>query len=103
MRHIEVQTITLDELLAPLESVDLIDFDVQGSEFDAISASESLSKARLLHIGTHGREIEAELRRYLAVKGWHCEADYSCHSSASTPVGQVAFQDGVQVWRNLRK
>jgi hypothetical protein len=96
-----VPAISLDDLLAPLARVDLIDFDIQGAELETIAASRTLkSKAQRLHIGTHSRQIEEGLRRLLGQEGWSCEWDFSCNSSASTPYGAIRFEDGVQSWLN---
>jgi hypothetical protein len=89
-------------LLRPLECVDLIDLDVQGSELDVLSAAidEVTWKVKRLYIGTHSREIEEGLRRLLAARGWVAEFDYPKASEADTEWGRNKFEDVVQSWCN---
>jgi FkbM family methyltransferase len=103
-KSITVPAITLVSILDGLPQVDLIDFDVQGLELSAIRSSiqELDAKVKRLHIGTHGREIETELRRLLTSHGWRCLTDYPCFSVEQTPWGPIEFQDGVQSWVNPR-
>ena len=101
-RSITVPAITLVSILDGLDYVDLIDSDIQGAELSVIRSSidELDAKVKRLHIGTHGREIENELRQLLASHGWRCLADYPCFSLEETPWGPIEFQDGVQSWVN---
>ena len=103
-RSIQVPTISLRGLLKDLERVDLIDIDIEGQELRAIRpAIEAVdAKVKRLHIGTHGREIEDELRRLLGAHGWRCLADYSIFSESDTPWGKIFFDNGVQSWLNPR-
>lgn len=98
----QVPTISLRTLLAPFDRVDLIDLDVQGAELEVLraAAAEICHKVRRVHIGTHGRRIEAGLRRLFAELGWTPVNDYACHSDADTPWGRISFNDGVQTWCN---
>ena len=99
---ITVTAITLVSILDGLDQVDLIDSDLQGAELGVIRSSirELDAKVKRLHIGTHGREIENELRQLLTSHGWRCLADYPCFSLEETPWGPIEFQDGVQSWVN---
>lgn len=101
-RSIDVPTVSLRDLLSGQERVDLIDMDIEGQELPAIRSSiDALdAKVKRLHIGTHGKEIEAELRQLLAAHGWRCHADYSLFSTSETPYGTVQFENGVQSWEN---
>jgi hypothetical protein len=103
-RCIEVEKIPLSQVLARYDHIDLIDFDLQGAEADAIGeAIDGLSaKVRRLHIGTHGHEIEADLRAILSAAGWTCLRDFECHGAHMTPFGPCDFVDGVQSWVNPR-
>lgn len=101
-RSISLPTISLDGLLKNLERVDLIDMDIEGQELPSIRAAiEQLdAKVKRLHIGTHGIEIERDLKELLSSHGWECQTDYSVFSTNQTPWGQVSFENGVQSWVN---
>src|SRR6266446_2438109 len=99
-----VRAISLNSILQPLERVDLIDLDVQGSELRVLSsAAEQLGrKVMRVHIGTHSPEIEFGLRRLFRGLGWRSKFDYPHGSESPTPLGNIGFQDGVQCWINAR-
>jgi FkbM family methyltransferase len=97
-----VPCVTLAELLAPYPKVDLIDLDVQGSEFDVLAPAIELLNERVhrIHIGTHAAEIEESLRELFSAAGWTKVNDYPCQSRVPTPYGDITFGDGVQTWLN---
>jgi FkbM family methyltransferase len=97
-----VPCVTLAELLAPYPEVDLIDLDVQGSEFDVLEPAIELltERVRRVHIGTHSAQIEEALRELFSAAGWQKLNDYPGQSRAQTPYGEIAFDDGVQTWLN---
>jgi hypothetical protein len=99
-----VPQITLSSILADYTFVDLADMDLQGSEREAVAeAVEPLTrKVRRLHIGTHGRDIEAFLHQALPAAGWVCLRDYPGSQSNETSFGPCHFVDGVQTWINPR-
>jgi len=101
-RSVSVRAIPLSAVLADLDRVDLVDMDVQGEEYKVVAAAihEITAKVQRLHIGTHGHDIEQELRRLLSAFKWKCSADYPCCTVSSTPWGPISFQDGVQSWIN---
>jgi FkbM family methyltransferase len=103
-RSVSVHTVTLAHLLRDLDFVDLIDLDIEEQELPAISAAihDLNAKVKRLHIGTHGLEIESELRQLLSSEGWNCLADYSLFSTSETPWGVIRFENGVQSWVNPR-
>jgi len=97
----EIRTITLDSILDPLESVDLIDFDIQGAEGIVLAGARQLdAKVKKVHIGTHGEAIEASLRQTFFKLGWRNVHDYACGCEDETPYGKIHFHDGVQTWIN---
>lgn len=97
-----VRAISLSIILRRLDLVDLIDLDVQGEEFKVLDAArDMLGKVKRVHIGTHGHDIEENLRRLFLDLGWICEYDYPFNSQADTPFGRITFQDGVQDWINV--
>jgi FkbM family methyltransferase len=103
-RSISIPGVTLASLLKDLDHVDLIDMDIEGQELPAVRSTinELDAKVDRLHIGTHGKEIESELRHLLSTHGWRCQADYSLFSTSDTPWGIVSFENGVQSWVNPR-
>jgi FkbM family methyltransferase len=99
---IEVDVRTIDSVLHGQGPVDLVDMDVQGTEFDIVEADIALltkSVARL-HIGTHSRKIDRGLKRCLSRAGWTQTWDFACGETAETDFGRITFQDGVQGWVN---
>lgn len=101
---VRLPSVTLQGILEPLERVDLIDLDVQGAEADVLVHAIDLLDARVrrVHVGTHGQEIEEELRRVFGERGWECRNDYPCLKSSASPYGEIEFNDGVQTWLNPR-
>ncbi len=101
---IEVPQFAASKLIRNYEHIDLVDLDVQGQEFVALYAAiDALSqRAKRLHIGTHGPEIERDLREMLKANRWECLRDYACGQTSETPKGSIYFQDGIQTWINPR-
>lgn len=101
---IEVQQFAAAKLIRSYPSIDLIDLDVQGEEFNVLyGAIEVLNAStKRLHIGTHGAQIESNLREMLTANRWQCLRDYACDETVETPVGSVYFMDGIQTWINPR-
>jgi len=97
-----VQAVGLATLLAPLEKVDLIHLDVQGSELEVVQSAEREldEKVKRLHIGTHSRDVEDRLRDLFRRLGWESTNDYPGSVESRTPWGVITFQDGVQTWIN---
>ncbi|MDB5311012.1 MAG: methyltransferase FkbM family [Gemmataceae bacterium] len=100
----KVKAISLATLLDPLDSVDLIDLDVQGSELAVLTAvpDQLAKKVKRLHIGTHTQKIEVGLVNFLTPIGFEIRNNYAFGSEAETPYGKIKFQDGVQTWVNPR-
>jgi hypothetical protein len=103
-RAVKVPTIRLRDCIPSNCIIDLADFDIQGSELDVIKESIDVCDAsiRMLHIGTHGDEIERELRQLLIAHDWLSVRDYQLASVNETQFGAVHFVDGVQTWINPR-
>jgi FkbM family methyltransferase len=101
-RSIRIPGVSLKSILKKLDRVDLIDLDIEGQELASLTAvaAELDTKVKRLHIGTHGKEIEAGLRQLLLAHGWECRTDYSLFSTSETPWGTVNFENGVQTWVN---
>jgi FkbM family methyltransferase len=103
-RSIRVPSISLASILKDLSLVDLVDMDIEGQELPTIDATikDLNTKVKRLHIGTHGKEIESDLRQLLSSHRWRCGADYSLFSASETPWGLIHFENGVQSWVNPR-
>jgi FkbM family methyltransferase len=97
-----VKAVSLTSILDKLDGVDLIDLDIQGAEYIVLrSAIDALNrKVKRIHIGTHGHDIERDLRKLFREHGWYKANDYSCQTTALTEWGEVVFGDGVQTWIN---
>ena len=104
VKVVTAPAISLRTLLRDVERVDLIDMDIQGAEFYVIAAAIDIlnAKVRRMHIETHGKAIEDDLRPLLAGQNWECLNDYTCASGSDTPYGRVEFEGGVQTWVNPR-
>jgi FkbM family methyltransferase len=103
-RSIRVPGVRLSNLLKDRDRVDLIDMDIEGQELPVIRSNIKAldAKVKRVHIGTHGKEIESELRELFRAHHWSCRADYSLHSESETPWGKLRFENGVQSWLNPR-
>jgi FkbM family methyltransferase len=97
-----VRALSLKTLLRPLDNVDLIDLDIQGYEFTVLDpAADALDqKVGRVHVGTHGRIIESQLRGLFQRLGWESKFDFPSLSESTTPWGRIKFQDGIQSWVN---
>lgn len=101
---VEKPCYSLATILQGVDRADVVHFDIQGAELNVIrSAIDTLNaKARRLVIGTHGRDLELELMRFLDTHGWSLELDKACTYQQQPPHGITLLQDGVQVWKNAR-
>jgi len=108
-----VKSVSLNTLLEPLESVDLIDLDVQGAEYEILKAAahQLQKKVKRVHIETHNRDVELGLRELFSRIHWINVYDYLCAINDSpsgeqelwenrTEFGSIKFQGGVQTWLN---
>jgi FkbM family methyltransferase len=100
-----VRGCSLKTLFASHASIDLIDIDVQGVEYDILApAFDTLNaKVGVVHIGTHSRQVEKSLTRVFRRNRWHSVFSYPCHSEVETRFGRVEFVDGVQTWVNPKR
>ncbi|MBI5057046.1 MAG: class I SAM-dependent methyltransferase [Nitrospirae bacterium] len=98
----DIRSVSLNTLLAPLDSVDLIDLDVQGEELSVLSAAsaELDRKVKKVHIGTHSLQVEKGLRAMFGKMGWISVYDFPCGGTSTTQYGDIIFLDGVQTWIN---
>ncbi|MGB7467695.1 MAG: FkbM family methyltransferase, partial [Candidatus Acidiferrum sp.] len=99
----KLPSISLQTLMKDEKSVDLIHFDIQGAEFDAVEGSidDLCSKVKWMVIGTHSRSIEGKLVDLLLRNNWSLENEQPCRCSYTTSRSQILI-DGTQVWKNQK-
>jgi FkbM family methyltransferase len=97
-----VDAVSLSTLLRALDTVDLIDIDVQGAELQVLEAAalDVDKSVKRIHVGTHGADIEAGLHSLFGRLGWKCLRSFSCGATVDTEYGAITFADGVQTWLN---
>lgn len=97
--RVEVQAISLNSLAADLGTIDLLHVDIQGSEVPVLRAGSSVlrDRVRRLLVGTHGRDVEAQLIDLLIPLGFHLRYEQSCHYRLDGD-RPVLVADGTQVW-----
>jgi FkbM family methyltransferase len=96
-----VPCVSIPTLLKDESLVDLLHFDVQGSEYDIISCclDTITAKTRYMVIGTHSRDIEHKLIVALKGAGWHLENEHCARAHYRDGV-EILYSDGTQVWKN---
>lgn len=99
-----VRTVSLKTLSRFLDRVDLVDLDVQGSEYNILMNSSDALNSRVsrVHIETHSREVEQSLRAFFTDLGWRMRWDFQISSVQDTAYGKITFHGGVQSWLNPR-
>jgi hypothetical protein len=96
-----VSAVTLRDVLAPIERVDLLEVDIQRSESEIFSPAMDLvsRKVRRVHIGTHGSDVHEMLRALFARAGWEIVFNYGPGKHV-TPRGPLELGDGILTARN---
>jgi FkbM family methyltransferase len=104
-RPVQVPGVTLPDLLADLDAVDLVHVDIQGEELRVLEHSASVldEKVRRLMVATHSRGIHSALRRQFAAAGWTGVFDFGYRKRVRTPYGDVQFLDGLLAFVNPRR
>jgi FkbM family methyltransferase len=99
---IPVPTITLDELLDGYTLVDYLQMDIQGAEYDVLSACPDVLRQRVKRvlIGTHSHEIEDNLRELFLGLGWHAKYDIPMGGIVGVGEAEFTMGDGAQYWLN---
>jgi O-methyltransferase len=92
-----VSCVTLRDIVAPFDIVDYIESDIQQSEILVFPPAIDFlkTKVRRIHIGTHGAEVHAELRRLFLQGGWELVFDFAPNSRFETALGTFETNDGV--------
>jgi len=97
-----VSTITLQDVLGPLERVDLLECDLQTSEILVFPPFRPLLKRKVhrIHMGTHGKDIHRSLLQMFIDDGWEIIFNYEPESVHETVLGTFAVNDGILSVRN---
>jgi FkbM family methyltransferase len=99
-----VRTVTLGDLLGPLDHVDLIDLDIQGAELEVLrEAAPALGHVRRVYVETHSHEIDDRLPHVFAeaAGAWSAVAIVPLGARRATPLGEASFDGGgMQLWLN---
>lgn len=101
----ENNTISLNTLIDKFEVVDLIDSDIQGAESEVFNSSAAYllnKKVKRVHIGTHGKEIDMQFKKFFTDIGWQNINLFGWYEKVILPQGKMVFQDGIQTWVNPR-
>jgi len=100
---IPVKKMSVNKLLEPYKNqiIDLIDMDIQGEEQTIMPyLVPFLDNIKMIHIGTHGREIEENIKKTLAKENFWLDTDYACGKKYKISGLDVKFIDGIQTWKN---
>jgi hypothetical protein len=99
-----LNALTLDTILKPLDFVDYMDVDIQFAERTVLPAAidELNNKVRRLHVGTHSREIHADLKAFFADYGWIGVFSFENSARHDTPYGEFSTSDGILTLLNPR-
>jgi hypothetical protein len=97
-----VSAVTLADILGPLDTVDLLEADIQQAEMIVFPPFRDLlkKKVRRIHLGTHGRDVHSSLSRMFADDGWEIVFDYTPESLHETEFGSFTTNDGILSVRN---
>lgn len=102
-----VRCFDLKEIIGKLSVIDYLHMDVQGAEYEILSAHPGFlnQRVKMVNVGTHSIDIENQLRNLFSELGWEKRYDITLDSQISLRLGAketttVKFGDGVQVWRN---
>jgi FkbM family methyltransferase len=105
--YIEVQLLSLADIVQRELSWDLIHMDVQGHEFDLCSSCIDLldERVRWIVIGTHSRKIEGDIMELMFSHGWHLANEKPAkirYNREADNLENMTMFDGTQVWQNMR-
>jgi hypothetical protein len=97
-----VSTVTLEDVLGPLDRVDLLESDLQTSEILVFPPFRPLLKRKVhrIHMGTHGQDIHRSLLQMFIDDGWEIIFNYEPGSVHETVLGTFAVNDGILSLRN---
>jgi hypothetical protein len=103
LTHVEfVSAVTLNDVLSPLESVDLLESDIQQSEITVFPPAMDVirRKVKRVHLGTHGTDTHVALLKEFINFGFEIVFDYPPNTHHETPRGSFDVNDGIITARN---
>lgn len=102
----EIDTYTIEAVLADLDTVDFMHMDIQGYELKSIRASlDALQrKVHVLLVATHSRALEGGIIDLLHDNGWALLYEKPCkfNPGINAELTALTYLDGTQVWLNTR-
>lgn len=103
-KAIKLNSISFKKIIGKDKLIDLIDFDIQGEEYNLIRNNVNILNVstKRLHISTHSSEIHKTIKKIMLKNGWLKVYDFDEHSKNKTPFGTLSFEDGLLVFINPR-
>ena len=98
-----VSAVTLADVLAPLDRVDLLESDIQQAEQVVLPAAMDVIKEKVkrVHIGTHGGNVHDMLLQEFARRRFEIIFNYEPDTHHDTAWGSFNICDGIITARNL--
>ena len=101
--HVEfVSAITLEDVLGPFDTVDLLESDIQQSEIVVFPPAMDMVKAKVkrVHIGTHGLDVHEAILAGFKERGFEIVIEYKPNTHHETAWGSFDINDGIIAARN---
>jgi hypothetical protein len=92
-----MSTVTLGDILGPLDHVDYLEIDIQSAEYASLPPFIKLIARRVgwVHLGTHGQAVHEEMAEMFRANGFRIEVNWAPETTFETPNGSFRTQDGV--------
>jgi hypothetical protein len=92
-----MSSVTLGDILGPLDHVDYLEIDIQSAEYAALPPYIDLMARRVgwIHLGTHGQGVHDAMADMFRIHGFRIEIDWNPETTYETPDGSFTTQDGV--------
>ncbi|MCX8232157.1 MAG: hypothetical protein OTJ45_10090 [Alphaproteobacteria bacterium] len=92
-----MSSVTLGDLLGPLDCVDYLEIDIQAAEYRAVPPFIDLIARRVgwIHLGTHTQVVHDAMAEMFKSNGFRVEIDWNPEATYETPDGSFRTQDGV--------
>jgi FkbM family methyltransferase len=97
-----ISAVSLADVLAPFECIDLLEADIQSAEIVVFPPAMGLikRKAKHVYIGTHGNDVHDALLQELAASKFEIIFSYKPNATFETPHGSFSTHDGILFARN---
>jgi hypothetical protein len=92
-----MSSVTLGDLLGPLDCVDYLEIDIQAAEYRALPPFIDLIARRVgwIHLGAHTQVVHDAMAGMFKSNGFRIEIDWNPEPTYETPDGSFRTQDGV--------